>query len=511
MTTRTIHRSISINALSNLVRYGAYIAVTFLLTPFIIRQLGESSYGLWVLILSLVGYAGILEMGVQTAVIKLVSQHHGAEDTRALNQVVMTALLFFLGIGLTAAAVCWLVLPHFVERFVADPLGRETVRQLLVILGINVLFIFPNYVFTGMVYGLQAYHLKNFIDIVVCLLNAGLTYLLLSRGFGITGMAIAKTVIDAAALVSGYLLCKQVHPQLSINPTLVSRACFRELFVLGGKIFSSATMSRLANNAEPLIITSVLSTSWTAVFSIPRRLVDYVKEISWALTTGFMPMFSQLQGQNDRSRIKAIYSQYTRYLILMVTPVLVAIGVYGVPFIALWVGPELARKGEVVVYLLTGAFFLEGLQPLIWRMFIGIGRVDFLVKVSALGSAGYIIAAVVLINLTGIAGVALSALLVAFCTQLAYLFPLAGYLETTVIAHLAECQLNPVLLNLVYLAELLLMAHFFQSASYGAIILQVLAGLPLYLLLAYFFGLKPDERGLLVDSLRTRVPIFSKG
>lgn len=497
-----MHRKLSINALSNLGKYLVQIVVLFLLTPFVIRSLGSADYGLWVVVLSLVGYSGLLEMGVQTSVIKLVAQYNGVGDARRLNQIVSVALLFFLSAGLLAACAVWFLAPLFLERLVSSASDRETVRLLLIVLGFDLLLLFPNYVFTGVVFGAQAYHRKNLLDIVCTLLNAVITYVMLLKGFGLIAVVTAKCLTDLLVVLNTYYLCRKACPGLELSHSHLVWDAVKELFVMGGKVFSSATMARLANNAEPLIIGGFLGTTWAAVYSIPKRLLDYVKEVSWALTTGFMPMFSELQAKSELESIRAVYFQYTRYIQLAVSPILAAILVYGIPFIRLWVGDEFADKGRYLVYLLAAAFFIEGLQPLAWRMLIGVGKVDFLVKVSAVGSLAYIAGSLLLVTVWGVNGIAFSALVVACINQALYFSNTSSYLEVSVPRLLLECQIWPSIAAAFYLIELLLFSFMKPPSSYLDIVAQVLTGVPLYLLAAYFFALGQTEREFMSTRLK---------
>ncbi len=63
--------SLVINAVSNWVALGVNIIVGFLLIPYIIKRLGVAQYGIWTLIISIIGYYGLLDMGVTAAIMRL--------------------------------------------------------------------------------------------------------------------------------------------------------------------------------------------------------------------------------------------------------------------------------------------------------------------------------------------------------------------------------------------------------------------------------------------------------
>ncbi|MFC1826941.1 oligosaccharide flippase family protein [Thermodesulfobacteriota bacterium] len=487
-----------------MAKYFVYILIAFFLTPFIIDNIGTSQYGLLVVVLSLVGYAGILEMGVQSAIVKLVAQYAAEEEKDKVNEIFVTAFFFFLIIGLLSAVVFWFVIPPLTPFLLKDVKSLSVVNKLLVIFGFDLIVVFLKYVFSGFIYGLQIYHVKNFVDTVSGFLNAILIFFLLPGGsiLIIAGVKLFVDIVTAAAL---FILCRKAYPSLKINFSNVSKQSFHELLRFGGKIFASATMVRIANNFDPLIITYYLTTTWTAIFAIPRRLVDYLKEISWAFTTGFMPAFSELQGKNDLETIRAIYLRYTRYIIILIFPVVIAVMVYGVPFIRLWVGEEFADKGSILVSLLAGAFAVESFQPLLWRLFIGVGRLNILVKVSAATSAAYIIMALILVKFYGINGIGVSALLIAFFNQSIFLFYACEYMRISKLEYFMKCHFAPLSISLFFGCALYGLSQLFPPVSYMMIMMQFAAVLPLYAALVYFFALGQDEKEHITIMMRRYV------
>ena len=66
-----------------LANWGGYLftAVTsFFLAPLIVHGLGDVSYGIWAILGSLVGYLGLLDLGVRGAVTRGMAKFHAQED-----------------------------------------------------------------------------------------------------------------------------------------------------------------------------------------------------------------------------------------------------------------------------------------------------------------------------------------------------------------------------------------------------------------------------------------------
>ncbi len=60
--------SLLINALSSWAGLGVNIVVGLLLLPFVVAKLGQTGYGVWMLVGSIIGYYGLLDLGVSSAV-----------------------------------------------------------------------------------------------------------------------------------------------------------------------------------------------------------------------------------------------------------------------------------------------------------------------------------------------------------------------------------------------------------------------------------------------------------
>src|SRR5207249_1908173 len=64
------------NIFSNWAGFICSSIISFFLSPFVVHHLGNSAYGIWILMGSLTGYLGLLNLGVRGAVTKYVAQLH---------------------------------------------------------------------------------------------------------------------------------------------------------------------------------------------------------------------------------------------------------------------------------------------------------------------------------------------------------------------------------------------------------------------------------------------------
>src|SRR5205814_9115727 len=90
------------NAFSSMAGTILSLAIGLFTFPFIVHRVGPASYGIWMLALSVVGYLGLLDIGLGPTLIKRTAEHlaHGRSETAALNRTVSTVFFIYLVIGI---------------------------------------------------------------------------------------------------------------------------------------------------------------------------------------------------------------------------------------------------------------------------------------------------------------------------------------------------------------------------------------------------------------------------
>src|SRR5262245_59121625 len=107
------------NIFSNWTGFFVNVVIALLLSPLIVHSLGETVYGIWILIGSLTGYLGILDLGVRTSLVKYVSEYFAKKDFDALNETFNTSLVTFLLIGLVTVLLA-LALPIVLPSLLSE-------------------------------------------------------------------------------------------------------------------------------------------------------------------------------------------------------------------------------------------------------------------------------------------------------------------------------------------------------------------------------------------------------
>src|ERR1700733_11694784 len=121
------------NVIWNWLGMFSSLGAAFLLTPYMLRRLGDQRYGMWSLTYSLIDYCWLLEMGFRSATLNFVAFYHAKSDQETANSVINTSLIYFTCVGLLVGFLS-IVLAPVIPAFFQIPLPlRQEFRSLLVL------------------------------------------------------------------------------------------------------------------------------------------------------------------------------------------------------------------------------------------------------------------------------------------------------------------------------------------------------------------------------------------
>ena len=150
------------------VQMVSNVLVKFIYTPFLLRALGQNEYGLFSLVMSIVGYLAVLELGFGSTVTRYTVKYNSENDKDSLYKLYGTLSVMYILMGVTALVICC-VLSYFTpELFSATMTDEETSKlQLMVFLcGINLLFTFPLQISASVLVAYERFIFKNGLNLI---------------------------------------------------------------------------------------------------------------------------------------------------------------------------------------------------------------------------------------------------------------------------------------------------------------------------------------------------------
>lgn len=500
-------RKLVLNSLSGTALYLVNIAVAFVMSPVIIRALGNRDYGLWELVMSVIGYMGLLDLGIGPALVRFVSVADGKQDKDDLQKTISTSFVFFVVIGVVAV-LAFVALGYY-PAIVAGNEAQDIANlgTVFMLLGLNAGMTFPLQVFIATLMGVQRHYFINNVRIVLLVARAVLSYqLLLSYpGKGLLIMALlepAFTALQVAAFVGAVYLDKNIP---AIAWVAVSWAKAKEMMAFGAKSATMLVASRLQNQSVPLIIGNVLGLSQIVYFVMANRLVDYAKGLSLAIGFPLTPYFGAAVGKGNHEELVDTWLNTSLALQIVSLAMPVVLFFCGEVFLGLWIGPEYAVAGRVVLYVLIAGLVADSLAANAFRMLTAQGKHGKCALTWLCLSAVSIPVGIGGAFLWGVAGAVAGTTMVTLLANLVTLrmvcfamqVPLMTYFQKTV---------QRVLMPLFVLAAAMGAYNYVVTIhGYVDLLLQLALAGSLYLGAVWFFTLTDKVREQLLVQLRLKL------
>src|SRR5689334_13933130 len=123
--TSSLKRALVRNTAWNYVGFAVNIFTNFVLFPVVVHGVGEAAAGIWLLLGSVTGYMGLLELGIVPALTQHVAAALGGGARDALDRAVSSAMTVLLVMAVIALQALWAVPAFLTLLHVPASLAHE--------------------------------------------------------------------------------------------------------------------------------------------------------------------------------------------------------------------------------------------------------------------------------------------------------------------------------------------------------------------------------------------------
>ena len=277
------------------------------------RKMGDAATGVWLLIGSISGYMGLLQLGLSPALTQFAAAHIARRDDVALGRTVSTAMALVLGLGsiplLALPAVPWML-----DLFSIPPALRHDAAVAFTLGIIGVPLQMPGRVFNAVLNAGQRQ--DRCTQVWMFSLTGKLVGIstLLWLGYGLAEVMWLETGLDRYsrnALFARFSFA--AAPGLRLSPQLVTREDALQLMALGGWLFLSALCSALIEGADRVVIGLFLAIEFVTYYSAAWKLFVLVYSVSTTLVQAVGPVAAALHAHNDIAGIQRLWLRMTRH------------------------------------------------------------------------------------------------------------------------------------------------------------------------------------------------------
>ena len=343
--------------------------VGLLYTPYMLRMMGQSEYGLYSLVASVISYLTVLDLGLGNAIIRYTAKFRAEGKTTEQYEMFGMFLVLYIIIGVVAF-VAGLGLYFNIDTLFSATMTIEELdkaRVMMLFLIFNLAVTFPMSIFGSIITAYERFVFPKVVNIIRVILNTVIMICLLEMGYKAVAMVILQTVFNLLTLVINFFYCKY-KLQIKIYFRNFQWGFLKEVAVYSFWIFLNVIMDRIYWSTGQFVLGAFVGTVAVAVFAVAIQLEHIYMQFSTAIASVFLPKVTGMVARDDnRKEISNLFIRTGRIQYIVIALILTGFIVFGRDFINLWAGAEYESA-----YLITLLFFFSLSIPMIQNLGITI-------------------------------------------------------------------------------------------------------------------------------------------
>lgn len=474
-----------------------FILVTgFLIVPFLLHRLGESEYGILMLVGSVVAQGTTLDLGIRPALIKYVAEHHARGEISELRSLIATTLWLYCCLGAAAIVLTLIISPLLPSLFNIPPSEGGTIIVVGLLMGVQLAFSIPASTPSALIAGLQRYDVLNAISIIWTLLSAMMTVVVILAGGGVVAVA-AVTLAISVLMPAVYAICLN---RIASDLRLTFRGA-RRAFV--GKILSFSTSMLVMNASSGLqaqsgemVLGAFFPVSFVSSYSLAKRLSIVPQLIADRFLWGLVPLSSELDARGQTNSLQLMCLSGTRITLAICLPFAAAVIVLAGPFLSLWVGASYAEYAPITMILAITGIMDVACRPA-GTILQGLGRHHRLAVIAVCAAAMNLALSILLARQYDLFGVAIGTLVptvfLTFVWKLTYSLTTLQISPTRFVTHSLLPVLVPFFLEI---GLLLALKSIVELSNWLTLGFTAATGVALFSIVYLYFFSGDSERQL---------------
>lgn len=357
-------------ALSYIILGLSYI-VSIIYTPIMLRLLGQSEYGLFNLVSSVVAYLGVLNFGFGSAYMRYYSKYKVKEDREKIAVLNGMFLIIFIAIG-SIAVTSGIFLALNSNLVFGNQLTNHELnitKILIIILVFNLAISFPSIIFNSYITVNEKFIFQKTAQLIRLVSNPFVILPVLYMGYGSIGMVLATTILNITIEIINVVYAYR-KLNMAFNFRGFDIKLMKEMTLFSSFIFINMISSQISWNVDKFILGRLYGTVSVAVYGLAAQINSYYLSIGTAISYLFIPRIHRLVSNTaSNNELTILFTKIGRIQFMILSLICSGYIFFGRIFIITWAGMNYSESYIIVILLIVPATI-----PLIQNIGIEIQR-----------------------------------------------------------------------------------------------------------------------------------------
>ena len=351
-------KQLKIGSLLSYAQMALSVIIGLVYTPIMIGKLGQSEYGLYNTVASIISMLSILNLGFNSSYVRYYAKYKKDNDTESIYKLNGLFLIIFIVIGIIAL-LCGLFLSFNLPLVFDDGLTKkeyDIAKVLMLLLTANLTISFPMSVFTSIITANERYVFLKGLSIIRTVCSPLVNILILFLGYRSIAMVTVSVSISLIVDVIYFIYVKFILKNKFIFHGF-EKGLFRSLFVYTSFIAINMIVDQINNNIDKFLLGRFKGTTSVAIYSVGYTLYQYYMLFSTSVSNVFTPRIHMIIEQTAQNRemrsnkLTNLFIKVGRVQFLILGLIASGIVFFGKPFIAFWAGAGYNESYYVAILL----------------------------------------------------------------------------------------------------------------------------------------------------------------
>ncbi|MEE1274703.1 MAG: oligosaccharide flippase family protein [Olegusella sp.] len=381
-------------ALMSYAYSAAQIVVNLIYVPLLLSGVGNSEYGLYQMIGSIIAYLNVINSTLSAGATRYYSKYYvlGDEDNMANTLGILKRIYRWANIIIAAATAVLIFAFRIVYARSFTPWEIEESSLLLIVLAFNLIVTMNNTISIAVITAHEEFVFLKATMLATVVIQP----ILVVFAIRLFPYALTVSIVQLAMnTVCRTLQHEYARRKLGMDTKLrnFNRELQNGILRFSGTIAYAAMADQIFWKTDQLILGYMYGTSSVAVYAVGSQIVNAYMPLGTAVSSVFLPRVSELwHKDHDLDAISALFTKVSRIAIYPLLAVLTGFIVFGQGFIKLWAGDGYQAAYWVAIIELT-PFTIDVMQNIGLTVLQVMNRYGFRAKM-------YLVSAILNIGLT---------------------------------------------------------------------------------------------------------------
>jgi len=330
------------------------LVVGLVYMPILTRKLGQSEYGLYSLVASIISYLTILDLGFGSAIIVFTTRYRAKNEKEKEQQLHGMFLIVYTIIGIVIGILGYILYLNvdsmFGNSMTTAELSKAKVMMLL--LTANLAITFPTSVFSSIITSYEKFVVLKIFNIIKLVVTPLIMVPLLYMGYKSITMIIVNTTINIILMLANTIYCLK-YLKIKMSFKKFDFKLLRETFAFSVFNFLNVIVDKINWSADQFVLGALVGTASVAIYNIATHINTIYLSFSTAISGVLLPKMTKMETNNSTSQeFSQFFIKVGRLQYILMALIITGFVLVGKEFVILWQGIEYVESYYIACILM---------------------------------------------------------------------------------------------------------------------------------------------------------------